>query len=102
MEKIFITDVSPRDGLQNQAVHLPTDEKFELIRLLARAGIASVEATSFVSPRAVPQLADAAQLMERLNAGLPALRSSVLVPHLQGLARAVGAGAKELPKQENR
>lgn len=96
MEPIFITDVAPRDGLQNQAAQVPTAAKLELIRLLAAAGVASIEATSFVSPKAVPQMADAGELLQQLNLELPALRSSVLVPNLKGLERAHAAGAKEI------
>jgi hydroxymethylglutaryl-CoA lyase len=96
MERIYITDVSPRDGLQNQPVHVPTATKFELVRRLAASGVASVEATSFVSPKAVPQLADAAELLARVQAELPALRTSVLVPNLKGLERALAAGAREI------
>jgi hydroxymethylglutaryl-CoA lyase len=96
MEPIFITDVAPRDGLQNQAVHLSTDDKLKLIGLLVEAGVASVEATSFVSPKAVPQMADAADLLPQLQLAYPALRSSVLVPNLKGLERAAAAGAREI------
>lgn len=96
MESVAITDVAPRDGLQNQAVHLSTADKLEFIRLLAQAGVPSVEATSFVSPKAVPQMADAAQLLPLLAAALPQLRVSVLVPNLKGLERARAAGATEI------
>lgn len=96
MERIHITDVAPRDGLQNQQLHLSTESKLELIRLLAAAGVQSVEATSFVSPKAVPQMADASELVCRLNEALPQLRSSVLVPNLKGLERAHAAGAQEI------
>jgi hydroxymethylglutaryl-CoA lyase len=96
MEPIFITDVAPRDGLQNQPVHLSTADKLQLIGLLAGAGVASVEATSFVSPKAVPQMADAAELMLQLVPALPALRTSVLVPNMKGLERAAAAGAREI------
>ncbi len=96
MEQIFITDVSPRDGLQNQTVQVSTKAKLDLIRLLIKAGVASVEATSFVSPKAVPQMADAAELLQQLNIAFPGLRSSVLVPNLKGLERAFNAGAKEI------
>ncbi|MEO7030912.1 MAG: hydroxymethylglutaryl-CoA lyase [Herbaspirillum sp.] len=96
MESIFITDVSPRDGLQNQSLHVPTTAKLELIRRLSAAGVASVEATSFVSPKAVPQMADASELLQQLVLVLPNLRTSVLVPNLKGLERACNAGAKEI------
>lgn len=96
MEKIFITDVSPRDGLQNQKVPVDTQAKLQLICLLAAAGVGSVEATSFVSPKAVPQMADAADLVPLVATELPALRTSVLVPNLKGLERAHAARAKEI------
>lgn len=93
---LHITDVAPRDGLQNQAVHLDTDGKLRLVELLVRAGVRSIEATSFVSPRAVPQMADAAELVPRVQARFAALRTSVLVPNLKGLERAHAAGAREI------
>lgn len=93
---IHITDVAPRDGLQNQAVHLSTDAKLQLIALLAEAGVQSVEATSFVSPKAVPQMADAGELVPRIAARWPQLRTSVLVPNLKGLERAHASGAQEI------
>lgn len=96
MDKLLITDVSPRDGLQNQAVHVQAAAKCELVRRLARAGVSSVEVTSFVSPKAVPQLADAAEVLAQVQAELPALRASVLVPNLKGLERARAAGAQEI------
>ena len=95
-EAIHITDVSPRDGLQNQAVAVSTADKLELVRRLVAAGVASVEATSFVSPKAVPQMADAAELLPLIHAALPALRVSALVPNLKGLERAHAAGAREV------
>jgi hydroxymethylglutaryl-CoA lyase len=94
--QIHITDVAPRDGLQNQAVHLSTEAKLQLIALLAEAGVQSVEATSFVSPKAVPQMADAGELVPRIAARWPQLRTSVLVPNLKGLERAHAAGAQEI------
>jgi hydroxymethylglutaryl-CoA lyase len=96
MEQIHITDVAPRDGLQNQPVHLAAADKLELVRRLAAAGVQSVEATSFVSPKAVPQMADAGTLLPMLRDALPALRTSVLVPNLKGLERAHAAGAAEI------
>lgn len=96
MEQIFITDVAPRDGLQNQQIHVSTEAKLELIDKLVAAGVQSVETTSFVSPKAVPQMADAGDLVPQVNARWPQLRSSVLVPNLKGLERAHAAGAKEI------
>ena len=95
-ERLHITDVSPRDGLQNQAVPVSTADKIELVRRLVAAGVASVEATSFVSPKAVPQMADAAELLPPLQAGWPSLRVSALVPNPRGLERALAAGAREI------
>lgn len=96
MDRLFITDVSPRDGLQNQPTPVSTEAKAGLIRLLAQAGVASVEATSFVSPKAVPQMADAGQLLAQVQGELPDLRVSVLVPNLKGLERARAASAREI------
>lgn len=96
MERIHITDVAPRDGLQNQPVFVATAGKLALVEKLAAAGVASVEITSFVSPKAVPQMADAGELLPRVQAAVPALRSSVLVPNLKGLERAHAAGAREI------
>lgn len=95
-ETIHITDVAPRDGLQNQAIHLATADKLRLIELLVAAGVRSVEAASFVSPKAVPQMADAAELVPQVKARFAALRTSVLVPNLKGLERAHAAGAQEI------
>lgn len=95
-DRLFITDVSPRDGLQNQPVHVAAQAKCELVSLLARAGVQSVEVTSFVSPKAVPQLADAAEVLGQVQSQLPQLRASVLVPNLKGLERARAAGAREI------
>lgn len=95
-EAIHITDVAPRDGLQNQAIHLATADKLRLIELLVAAGVRSIEAASFVSPKAVPQMADAAELVPQVQARFPALRTSVLVPNLKGLERAHAAGAREI------
>jgi hydroxymethylglutaryl-CoA lyase len=95
-DTLHITDVAPRDGLQNQAVHVDTDGKLGLIGRLVAAGVRSVETTSFVSPRAVPQMADAGELVPRVLSGFPDLRTSVLVPNLRGLERAHAAGAREI------
>lgn len=95
-DTLYITDVSPRDGLQNQAVHFSTEAKLGLIERLVAAGVRSVEATSFVSPKAVPQMADAGELVPRIAQRWPQLRTSVLVPNLKGLERAHAAGAQEI------
>ncbi len=93
--RVKIVEVGPRDGLQNEKRKVPTETKIELVLRLADAGLPVVEATSFVSPRWVPQLADAEQVMagigERSDTVFP-----VLVPNVQGLKRAVAAGAGEI------
>lgn len=89
--RVRIYEVGPRDGLQNEATPIPTEAKLRYLDLLAAAGLREIEATSFVSPRAVPQLADA----EALFAGLrrrPGVRYVALVPNLRGLERAERAG----------
>jgi hydroxymethylglutaryl-CoA lyase len=90
---VRIYEVGPRDGLQNEAKPIPTAAKLRFIGLLADAGIREVEATSFVSRRAVPQLADADELMAGLEPR-PGVRYPVLVPNKRGLDRALAAGAE--------
>ncbi len=92
---VTIVEVGPRDGLQNEAVAIPTEVKLGFIDRLAAAGLRVIEATSFVHPRAVPQLADADALYPAI-ARRPGVRYPVLVPTLRGLDRAVGAGATEI------
>ena len=93
--RVQIVEVSPRDGLQAEARTLTTETKLELIDRLADAGHTAIEATSFVSPTAVPQLADADELMKRL-VRRPGIRYPVLVPNEEGLQRAIAAGADEI------
>ncbi len=90
--EVRIYEVGPRDGLQNEARAIPIDAKLQFIALLADAGLREIEATSFVSPRAVPQLADADQLMARLDRRR-GVRYPVLVPNERGMARALEARA---------
>lgn len=90
-ERVCVTEVGLRDGLQNQPVHVAAADKLRLFEALRRAGVASFEVTSFVSPKAVPQLADA----EAVVAGLPPApdeRRMALVPNARGYERAVAAG----------
>ncbi|HEY7522691.1 MAG TPA: hydroxymethylglutaryl-CoA lyase [Candidatus Limnocylindrales bacterium] len=93
--EVRIYEVGPRDGLQNEATPLPTATKRRFIELLADAGLREIEATSFVSPRAIPQLADADELLESVprRAGV---RYPVLVPNERGMTRAEAAGADAL------
>jgi hydroxymethylglutaryl-CoA lyase len=87
-----IVEVGPRDGLQNEAVSLPAAAKVRFIEALADAGLATVEVTSFVSPTAVPQLADADEVLAAVRRR-PGVRYPVLVPNARGLERALAAGA---------
>ncbi len=88
---VRIYEVGPRDGLQNEAVVLPTGTKVRYVELLVEAGLREIEATSFVSPRAIPQLADAEQLISSLPRR-HGVRFPVLVPNDRGLTRAEAAG----------
>ncbi|KAA6460262.1 hydroxymethylglutaryl-CoA lyase [Acidobacteria bacterium AB60] len=93
--KVRIVEVGPRDGLQNEAVPVQTAHKIQLIEMLADAGLKHIEATAFVSPRWVPQMADHAELMR----SLPRRNSvtySVLVPNLRGLDAALEARVDEV------
>ncbi|MCT4356141.1 hydroxymethylglutaryl-CoA lyase [Streptomyces sp. Je 1-79] len=92
--RVRIHEVGPRDGLQNEKTVVPTATKAEFVRRLAAAGLSTVEATSFVHPRWVPQLADAEELFP-LVSGLPA-RLPVLVPNERGLDRALALGARDV------
>ncbi|MFZ5853284.1 MAG: hydroxymethylglutaryl-CoA lyase [Chloroflexota bacterium] len=91
-DRVRIYEVGPRDGLQNEARPIATADKRRFIDLLARAGLREIEATSFVSPRAIPQLADADELLAGLERA-PGVRYPVLVPNRRGLERAEAAGA---------
>ncbi|XP_018436627.1 hydroxymethylglutaryl-CoA lyase, mitochondrial isoform X1 [Raphanus sativus] len=93
---VKIVEVGPRDGLQNEKNIVPTSVKVELIRRLVSAGLPVVEATSFVSPKWVPQLADAKNVMDAVNTLHGAARLPVLTPNLKGFEAAVSAGAKEV------
>jgi len=92
---VRIVEVAPRDGLQNEKALIPTAQKIQFIQMLADAGLPVVEATSFVSPRAIPQLSDASEVMANLSR-----RSStsypVLVPNLKGMERALAAGVRAI------
>lgn len=91
-----IVEVGPRDGLQHEATSLATAEKARLIGELAAAGLRDIEATSFVSPRAIPQLADADALMVQLPPLPPDTRLSALVANARGLERAMAAGVRRI------
>ncbi len=92
---VTIYEVGPRDGLQNESAIVPVDVKADFVRRLVDAGLPIVEATSFVHPKWVPQLADATELVERLELAGPT-PLPVLVPNERGLDRALAAGAAHI------
>jgi hydroxymethylglutaryl-CoA lyase len=94
--RVEIYEVGARDGLQNEAAVVPTATKAEFIARLVGAGLRTVEATSFVSPKWVPQLGDAEVLSPLLNRSVDGVRYPVLVPNLAGLERARAAGARDI------
>ena len=94
-QRVRIVEVGPRDGLQNEKQIVSTDTKVELIARLGAAGLPAIEATSFVSPKWVPQMGDNAEVMARI-ARLPGVNYPVLTPNLKGFEAALAAGAKEV------
>jgi isopropylmalate/homocitrate/citramalate synthase len=90
---VKIVEVGPRDGLQNERAAVPLEARVEFIRALAAAGLRTIEAGSFVSPRRVPQMADTAAVLKALRLG-PEVSLPVLVPNARGLADAKAAGAR--------
>ena len=90
---VRVVEVGPRDGLQNEKAIVPTAQKIQFIEMLAGAGLPVVEATSFVSPRAIPQLSDASEVMAGLTR-LPSTSYPVLVPNVKGMERALAAGVR--------
>jgi hydroxymethylglutaryl-CoA lyase len=93
--RVRLVEVGPRDGLQNEKADVPTDVKVALIDALTDAGFAAIEATAFVSPKWVPQMADAAAVMARIRRK-PGVRYPVLTPNLKGFEAALAAGADEV------
>jgi hydroxymethylglutaryl-CoA lyase len=92
--RISLREVGPRDGLQNEDP-VPTDAKVALVDALSTTGVERIEAVSFVRPSAIPQMADAAEVWERVKRS-PEVRYSALVPNLRGAVRALDAGFTEL------
>ena len=93
--RVKVVEVGPRDGLQNEQAVVPAAVKIEFIERLAAAGLPAIEATSFVSPRWIPQLADAAEVFTGLERR-PRVAYPALVPNLQGLERAIEVGVEEI------
>ena len=94
-EKIQIVEVGPRDGLQNENEWVPSETKISLIEKLADAGLTKIEATSFVSPKWVPQLKDAHEVFTGIKR-ITGVSYPVLTPNMKGFERALEAGVKEI------
>ncbi len=94
-DEVKIVEVGPRDGLQNEAEHVPTDKKIQLIEALGASGLRHIEITSFVSPKWIPQMADAAEVAARVKLP-PSVSTSALVPNLKGFESAKASGMKEI------
>src|SRR3954466_10340611 len=92
--RVRVVEAGPRDGLQNEPSTVPAEVKVALIEALADAGLTSIEAGSFVSPKWVPQMADTAEVLARLRLR-PDVGYPVLVPNLQGLDRALACGVRD-------
>jgi hydroxymethylglutaryl-CoA lyase len=95
MNRIYFNEVATRDGFQIEPHFIPTDQKIELIDALSQCGYAKVEVTSFTSPKAIPMLKDAEEVMSRIQRN-PKVEYSVLVPNLRGAQRALDSKADEL------
>src|SRR5712691_419217 len=93
--EVRIVEVGPRDGLQNEKAPISTDAKIRFVDLLSDAGFGWIEVTSFVHPSAVPQMADAEEVLRRIHKR-PGTRYVALVPNPRGLARAVAADLEDL------
>jgi len=94
-KSVTIVEVGPRDGLQNEAEFVPADQKIELIERLSETGLRRIEITSFVHPKAIPQLQDSEEVVKRVRSK-PGVLYSTLVPNEKGLERALAAGVKEI------
>jgi hydroxymethylglutaryl-CoA lyase len=93
--RLYINEVATRDGFQIEPIFIPTDDKVALINHLSKCGFAKIEATSFTSPKAIPMLRDADEVMGRIQR-MQGVEYTVLVPNLRGAERAVEARADEL------
>jgi len=95
IDHVHIVEVGPRDGLQNEKVTIPTEAKIDYITALADAGLTTIEAGAFVSPKWVPQMADTAEVYRNIPKD-PGVDYPVLVPNMRGLDRAIEAGVKSI------
>ena len=94
-KQVRLVEVGPRDGLQNEAGHISTEVKVELINRLAEAGLTTIEAASFVSPKWVPQMADSAAVMRQIKR-YPGVTYTALTPNLKGFETALDCGVEEV------
>src|SRR5258705_8395478 len=94
-KRVTVCEVGTRDGFQIEPEFIPTEQKIEVVNLLSATGMPRIEVTSFVSPKAVPQLRDAEAVMAGIT---PRARTSLfpLLPHYKGAVRAVGAGVDDI------
>ncbi len=92
---VTVYEVGPRDGLQNEANLVPTEDKVAFVNALAKTGLSRIEITSFVSPKWIPQLADARELAETVDR-VEGVHMSALVPNRRGLDNAIAAGLKDV------
>src|SRR5438046_6812251 len=93
--EVRVVEVGPRDGLQNERAHISTQTKIHFVDLLSDAGFGWIEVTSFVHPNAVPQMADADDVVRTIHKR-PGSRYVALVPNPRGLSRAMAAGLKDV------
>src|SRR5882762_2890751 len=93
--RVTVVEVGPRDGLQNERVTIATPDKIEFVNRLSAARLPVIEVSAFVSPKWVPQMADAAEVFAGITRR-PGTRYTALVPNLAGLDRAVAAGVTEI------
>jgi len=94
-KSVTIVEVGPRDGLQNEAEFVSTEQKIELIELLSETGLKRIEITSFVHPKAIPQLQDSEEVVKRIQRK-PGILYSTLVPNEKGLEKALASGVEEI------
>lgn len=93
--RVIICEVAPRDGFQSEDQWIPTEQKIKIIRALANTGVQSIEVTSFVHPKAIPQLKDAEEVVKGIE-DLTHIKFRALVPNVKGAQRAIAAGIKKL------
>jgi hydroxymethylglutaryl-CoA lyase len=94
-DKITVVEVGPRDGFQNEPNFIPTEHKIQIIDELSETGLKRIEATSFVHPKAIPQLADAAEVLARIKRK-PGVCYEALIPNLKGMERAIKSGVQNV------